>query len=259
MQQKIWPANQQDDLSEAEMGSYAMIGGSTARAGRWLAEAGTHDEPATAELTVIVPTLNEKENLAPLLASLQAALHGVRWEAVFVDDDSTDGTADELRVIARRDSRVRCLQRIGRRGLATACIEGVLASAAPYVAVMDADMQHDERILPEMLVALKRDRYDLVIGSRYIAGGGTGDWNRTRAEISSLATHLSRIICKTDIADPMSGFFMVRRSIFENAMRNLSGQGFKILLDLVASTGKPLQIKRACPLIKRLPVRRLSR
>jgi dolichol-phosphate mannosyltransferase len=203
----------------------------------------TNDIAGTAELTIVVPTLNEKENVAPLLESLEAALGGIRWEIIFVDDDSADGTADEIRSIARRDARVRCLQRIGRRGLATACIEGVLASAALYVAVMDADLQHDERILPKMLDAVKYEARDLAIGSRYVDGGGVGDWNRTRAGISSLATSLSRVICKAEIGDPMSGFFMVRRSIFEGAVRNLSGQGFKILLDLVASAPQPPRIR----------------
>jgi dolichol-phosphate mannosyltransferase len=170
-------------------------------------------------------------------------LEHVDWEVIFVDDDSSDGTASRVREIASREPRVRCLQRIGRRGLSTACIEGVLASSAPYVAVMDGDLQHDERLLPRMLETLKHEPIDLVIGSRYISGGGIGDLSQRRAEISSLATRLSRIICRTEIADPMSGFFMMRRDVFDNAVRNLSGQGFKILLDFLASSPQPLRLK----------------
>jgi dolichol-phosphate mannosyltransferase len=195
------------------------------------------------ELSVIVPTLNERANIQPFLELTGLALEGVAWEVIFVDDDSRDGTASEIRAIAQRDPRVRCLQRIGRRGLSTACIEGALASAAPYVAVMDADLQHDERLLPRMLDALKYQPYDIVVGSRYIAGGGVGDWNKGRAQISDLATRLSRLICKTEIADPMSGFFMLRRDLFEASVRNLSGQGFKILLDLLASSPRPVRLK----------------
>lgn len=195
------------------------------------------------ELSVIVPTLNERDNIGPFLEQLASALAGVEWEVIFVDDDSRDGTADHVREIGRADRRVRCLQRIGRRGLSTACIEGVLASSSPYVAVMDADLQHDERLLPDMLRALKREPCDLVVGSRYIAGGGIGDWSASRAGMSSLATRLSRIICKNDIADPMSGFFMTRREVFEGAVRSLSGQGFKILLDLLASSPTPVRVK----------------
>ncbi len=198
---------------------------------------------ALPELTLVVPTLNERENIGPLLSLLDQSLAGVAWEIIFVDDDSRDGTADEVRKIARRDPRVRCLQRIGRRGLSTACIEGVLASAAPYIAIMDADLQHDEKLLPRMLDTLMREPYDLVVGSRYIEGGGIGNWDGTRAGISNLATRLSRFICKADIADPMSGFFMARREVFEGAMRQLSGQGFKILLDLLASTPGPVRLK----------------
>ena len=199
--------------------------------------------PRAPELTIIVPSFNERDNIRPLLDLLEPALAGIAWEIMFVDDDSPDGTAEYVREIARRDPRVRCLQRIGRRGLSTACIEGVLASAASYIAVMDADLQHDERLLPRMLYALRRDPYDIVVGSRYIAGGGIGVWDGRRAGISRVATRLSRIICRTDIADTMSGFFMVRREVFEAAVRRLSGQGFKILLDLLASSPVPVRIK----------------
>ena len=197
----------------------------------------------TPELSVIVPTLNERENIQPFLELLGQALHGVDWEVIFVDDDSRDGTAAAVRAIAQRDPRVRCLQRIGRRGLSTACIEGALASAAPFVAVMDADLQHDERLLPQMLETLKYQPYDIVVGSRYVAGGGIGELNKGRAQISNLATRLSRLICKIEIADPMSGFFMLRRDLFEGAVRQLSGQGFKILLDLLASSPRPVRLK----------------
>jgi dolichol-phosphate mannosyltransferase len=197
----------------------------------------------TAELAIIVPTLNERANIAPLVELLDTALKGARWEVIFVDDDSRDGTPDEVREVARRDARVRCVQRIGRRGLSTACIEGMLATAAPYVAVMDADLQHDETLLPKMLETLRSGAWDIVVGSRHVAGGGLGEWSQSRANISSFATRLSRFICKAEIADPMSGFFMIRREVFQNAVRRLSGQGFKILLDLLASSPQPLRLK----------------
>ena len=195
------------------------------------------------ELTVVIPTLNERDNIEPLVDLLDAALDEVSWEAIFVDDDSPDGTAERIREVSRRDRRVRCLQRVGRRGLTTACIEGALAASAPYIAVMDADMQHDEKLLPRMLAILKSEQIDLVVGSRYIAGGGIGRWHGGRAKLSVFATHLSRIVCKAEIADPMSGFFMLRREALEGALRRLSGQGFKILLDILASSPRPLRFK----------------
>ncbi len=197
---------------------------------------------ATTLLSVIIPTLNERDNIEPLLGLLAAALPPTSWEVIFVDDDSRDGTADHVRAIARRDPRVRCLQRIGRRGLATACMEGVLASAAPYVAVMDADLQHDERLLPQMLAVLESGAAELVVGSRYVPGGGVGEWDNGRARISRLATRLAGMICKADVADPMSGFFMCRREVFERALHRMSGQGFKILLDLLASSPAPVRV-----------------
>jgi dolichol-phosphate mannosyltransferase len=199
--------------------------------------------PAGPELTVVIPTLNERENIGPLVDLLDAALDTVSWEVIFVDDDSPDGTAEQIRQIGRRDRRVRCLQRIGRRGLTTACIEGALAASARYIAVMDADMQHDEKLLPQMLAILKSEPVDLVIGSRYVTGGGIGGWDTARANMSAFAARLSRIICKAEIADPMSGFFMLRREVLEEALRHLSGQGFKILLDILASSPRSVRLR----------------
>ena len=203
------------------------------------------ESPVTAgpELTLVIPTLNERDNIGPLVDLLDAVLESVSWEVIFVDDDSPDGTAERIREIGRRDRRVRCLQRLGRRGLTTACIEGVLTSSAPHIAVMDADMQHDEQLLPQMLAVLKSEPVDLVVGSRYVAGGGIGGLDAARANMSAFATRLSRIICKAEIADPMSGFFMLRRDVLEGALRRLSGQGFKILLDILASSPRSLRVR----------------
>ena len=203
------------------------------------------ESPVTAgpELTLVIPTLNERDNIGPLVDLLDAVLEAVSWEVIFVDDDSPDGTAERIREIGRRDRRVRCLQRLGRRGLTTACIEGVLASSAPHIAVMDADMQHDEQLLPQMLAVLKSEPVDLVVGSRYVAGGGIGGLDAARANMSAFATRLSRIICKAEIADPMSGFFMLRRDVLEGALRRLSGQGFKILLDVLVSSPRSLRVR----------------
>jgi dolichol-phosphate mannosyltransferase len=192
------------------------------------------------ELAVVLPTFNERDNVEPLIARLEEVLAGTEWEAIFVDDDSRDGTAEHVRAIARRKPYIRCVQRLGRRGLSTACIEGVLASSAPFLAVMDADLQHDETLLPRMLEMLKSSALDIVIGSRYAAGGGGGAWDPSRARISDLATRLSRLVVKAELSDPMSGFFMIRRPVFEAALRDLSGQGFKILIDLFASSPRPL-------------------
>jgi len=195
------------------------------------------------ELTVVVPTFNERDNVELLIARLDAALGGIEWEVVYVDDDSPDGTADKVRELAQKDPRIRCLQRIGRRGLATAVIEGMLASSAPYLAVIDADLQHDVKLLPHMLAAVKAEDLDVVVGSRHTVGGGLGEWDRRRVTISNFATRLARLVVAADLTDPMSGFFMLSRPAFERAVRRLSGQGFKILLDLFASTPVPYRFK----------------
>jgi dolichol-phosphate mannosyltransferase len=199
--------------------------------------------PEPAELSIVVPTFNERANISLLIDRLRVALEGIAWEVIFVDDDSPDGTAEHIRNLAQSDPRVRCLLRIGRRGLSTACIEGILASSAPYVAVMDADLQHDDRLLPKMLEVLQQQGCDVVVGSRYVPGGGVGNWDSRRVQISAFATWLSRFLCKVEIADPMSGFFMFRRPAFDGAVRKMSGQGFKILLDFLASSSRTLVVR----------------
>jgi dolichol-phosphate mannosyltransferase len=186
-------------------------------------------------LSVVVPTFNERDNVTALYRKLDATLKGIAWEVVFVDDNSPDGTWDVVRALARRDSRVRCLRRIGRRGLSGACIEGILASSAPFAAVMDADLQHDETQLPNMLSLLQSGDAELVIGSRYVEGGSADSFNRHRAGASALATEVAKRVLGVRVADPMSGFFMVRRDRFEQLAPELSTQGFKILLDVIAT------------------------
>jgi dolichol-phosphate mannosyltransferase len=193
------------------------------------------------ELAVVVPTFNERDNVGPLVDRLEVALSRISWEAIFVDDDSPDGTAHFLRELAQQNPRVRVIHRIGRRGLSSACVEGVLSSSTLYFAVLDADMQHDEAILPLMLKELKDNDLDIVVGSRYTEGGGVLGWDETRQLISRVAGRAARLVSKADLKDPMSGFFLMRRRVFDEIVRNLSQQGFKILLDLFASSPRPLR------------------
>jgi dolichol-phosphate mannosyltransferase len=187
------------------------------------------------ELSVIVPTFNERGNVGELIGRLAACLADRPWEVVFVDDDSPDGTADLVREFAAADGRIRCLRRVGRRGLSSACVEGMLATTSAYLAVIDADLQHDEQLLPQMLDILKQGDTDIVVGSRYAAGGDIGDWDPRRARMSRVAVRLSRLVVPGELTDPMSGFFMMRRSVLDGTVHRLSAIGFKILADLFAS------------------------
>ena len=204
--------------------------------------AGAIVRDAPIELSVIIPTLNEAGNIEPLLERLTIALADIRWEAIFVDDGSTDGTADLVTRIAQADRRVRLIRRIGRRGLSSAVVEGALASTTPVVAVIDADLQHDETILPDLYRAISGDGQELAIGTRYAGTGSTGAWDADRLRISRFATALAAPIMKTRLSDPMSGLFAVRRDILLDAAPNLSNVGYKILLDLVASHPRPLRV-----------------
>jgi len=194
------------------------------------------------ELSVVIPTFRERANVAIVVEKLDAALKGCAWEAIFVDDDSPDGTAAVVKEIAAVDSRVRCLRRVSRRGLAGACIEGILSSSAPFVAVMDADLQHDETLLPRMLEILKAGETDLVVGTRYVEGGNADAFSKGRGAASRFATWLSRTFTGVKLSDPMSGFFMIRRDVFDPLAASLSTQGFKILLDIVITAKGRLRV-----------------
>ena len=195
------------------------------------------------ELTIVIPTLDERDNIEPLIRKLAATLGGVSWEALFVDDNSRDGTLDVLRRLAHESAQVRYIRRVGQRGLASACMEGLSASSATYLAVMDADLQHDETLLSQMLETLKSGHAELVNGSRYIAGGDLdSDWSASRQWLSQIGTRLGQTLLNARLTDPLSGFFMLRRTLFEEAADRMSGLGFKVLFDLIASLDRPLSI-----------------
>lgn len=195
------------------------------------------------ELAIILPTLNERGNLAPLVERIGAALGPTGWEVLVVDDNSPDGTADEARALALADRRVRVIQRIGRRGLASAAIEGFCATAAPFVAVMDADHQHDPALLPPMMAAVRGGEADIAVASRFMAGASTADWDAPgRERLSGVANALARRLTGVELSDPMSGYFLLRADFARALVPRLSGIGFKILLDLLASADRPLQV-----------------
>jgi dolichol-phosphate mannosyltransferase len=204
--------------------------------------AGPAQDQRPIELSVIVPTYNESENVPLLVAKLNDVLAGIAWEVIFVDDDSRDGTSGVVRKLAQTSAgNVRVVQRIGRRGLSSACVEGALASSAPYIAVMDGDLQHDERLLPRMLEALKAGN-EIAVGSRFVPGGDVGEFAANRIKISKMGARLAKLVVKQELSDPMSGFFMLRRDVFERVVRRLSAKGFKILLDIFASAPRPLKV-----------------
>jgi len=198
------------------------------------ADASAAVQPAP-ELTIVVPTFNEKANIPLLVDRLVQLLTSCDWEVIFVDDNSPDGTAAATRAIGASDSRVRCIRRIGRRGLAGACLEGMLASQARYVAVMDADLQHDEGLLVPMLEALRAGRADVAVASRYLDGGSAAGLSKQRSRVSRGSNTLVRLLLGIDLTDPMSGHFMIRRDELEAIAPSLSTQGFKILLDILAT------------------------
>ena len=200
--------------------------------------------PAPIELGIVLPTYNERGNLRSMIERLDTALQGIAREVIVVDDNSPDGTADEARAVAREDRRVRVLQRIGRRGLSSAAIEGMCATSAPMVAVMDADHQHDPALLPGMLAALRSGDYDLAYASRFAEGASTEEWGRPdRVKASGLANRLARKVTGVTLSDPMSGYFMLPTEILRKDASRLSGVGFKILLDILATVDEPLRIK----------------
>lgn len=192
------------------------------------------------DISIVIPTLNEAENIPVLIKKLECVLADYAWEIIVVDDNSTDGTADVVRQLGETNAAIRCLQRTDRTGLSSACIEGIQLAAAPLAAVIDADLQHDETLLPRMIETLNNPEIDVVVGSRYMEGGDTGDWSVQRVWVSKFATLIGRMIIPKNLTDPMSGFFMIRRQVFLKTVPRLYGQGFKILLDIFASSERKL-------------------
>ncbi|MXO46888.1 glycosyltransferase [Erythrobacter vulgaris] len=196
------------------------------------------------DLAIILPTLNERDNLAPLVERIENALGAHGWEVLIVDDNSADGTAEEARRLARSDNRIRVIQRIGRRGLSSAAIEGFCATAAPFVAVMDADHQHDPALLAPMLEAVKSGEVDVSVASRFAEGASTKDWaSPEREKLSGIANRLARKLTGVELSDPMSGYFLLRTDTALALVPKLSGIGFKILLDLLATSDRPLEVR----------------
>ena len=205
-------------------------------------DAAPRNSAAPLALAVVIPTYNERSNVAPLIALLDSALTGIAWESIFVDDDSADGTAAAVQSIGVQDRRIRCLRRVGRAGLASAVAEGMLSTCAPYIVVMDADLQHPPAAIRAMYQRLRDEDLDVVVASRYLQPGGIGEFAPARARLSGWGAWLSRLVTPRNLTDPMSGFFAVRRAFLEEVAYDLTAVGFKILLDIVASPRRPVRI-----------------
>ncbi len=200
------------------------------------------DRTRPLDLAIVLPTYNERDNIPRIISLLGEVLHGLSWEAIFVDDNSPDGTAQVVAQHALDDKRIRLIHRLNERGLASACIDGMLATLAPFIAVMDADLQHDESILPRMLARMRDQRLDLIIGTRNSEGGSMGEFGRRRVLLSRLGEKIGHAVCRCRITDPMSGFFMVRRDLVADVAPRLQRSGFKILVDILASSKRPVSL-----------------
>jgi dolichol-phosphate mannosyltransferase len=205
------------------------------------------------DLSIIIGVYNEAANIRPLLDKIETAFDGVNWEVIYVDDASPDGTADEVRTIAQTDHRVRLVRRMGERGLASACVKGWLVSTAPYMATMDGDLQHEPRQLRLLYDRILKGDLDLVNSSRFLDRSQDSGMRAHRAVFSAVGNRLAGLVARCPLTDPMSGLFVMTREFFQGAAPNLSPAGFKILLDLVASSPtRPRFVEYHAPLGTRL-------
>lgn len=179
--------------------------------------------------SLVIPTYNEKGNIKPLLDVVFKALHGFDFEVLVVDDDSPDGTGVEVLNYRALDKRVRLLVRKNEKGLSSAVIAGFLHAKGDILGVMDADLSHDPRVLPEMIRAVMGD-YDLAVGTRAAVSG----WTLKRKLISSGASFLAKSLLGVSLSDPMSGFFVLKREVFERVKDLINPIGYKILLEIYA-------------------------
>lgn len=193
------------------------------------------------EVAIIIPTFNEVQNVQQLVPRLTAMLSGLNYEVIFVDDHSPDGTAAAVRSLSAQNGAIRVIERFDRRGLSTAVIEGLMATSAAFGIVMDGDLQHDETLVPAMIRELQGG-CDLVVATRYAYGGSTGDWDRTRKIGSRIVTALGKFMSTAPVSDPMSGFFGVSIAMFRHRAGQLTGRGYKILMDLLCTSGPPIRV-----------------
>ncbi len=198
--------------------------------------------PRAFDVSVVVGTINEAKNIPTLIRQLEEVLAGIKWELVIVDDDSKDGTPELLVELARTRDDFRFVRRVGRIGLSTAVIEGMMTCASPFIAVMDADGQHDERVLPAMIAKLRDEGYDVAVGSRYVPGGSVGDWPEDRIKMSVTANKIAKTFYGVPLEDSGGNFFALRRPVLEGVVRRLSGRGFKLLFDILLLGGPELKV-----------------
>jgi dolichol-phosphate mannosyltransferase len=192
-------------------------------------------------LSLIIPTFNESHNITTLIHCLRTQLQPIDYEIIVVDDTSPDGTATQVASLAAQDPRIHLEVRKGQRGLSSAVLHGMAVSRGDILAVMDADLSHDERLLPILADAVK-DGADLAVGSRRIPGGGADQWPWHRKLMSNLATRMTFMWLRVPFSDPMSGFFAIKRSVYESCRDRLAPQGYKILLEIYCKS-KPKTVK----------------
>lgn len=188
-------------------------------------------------LSLVVPTFNERDNIVSLLDQLAASLGGISHEVIVVDDDSPDRTweAAEQWARDRTGSRIRVVRRTANRGLSAAVVEGFEKASGDFLGVMDADLSHDPALWPRLVAALEGGA-DVAVGSRRVPGGGADKWPWYRRALSDAGTLFCRVLLGVPLRDPMSGFFVVRRSVFERARTRLRPRGYKILLEVVVKS-----------------------
>jgi len=188
-------------------------------------------------VTIVVPTYNEAENIGRLIREITKSMENSgykdNFEILVVDDDSPDGTCLEVRRLAEKDRRIRCLLRRNKKGLATAILRGIHWARGEYVVVMDADFQHPPEVVPKLVETAIRTGADIVVASRYTRGGGVSGWSRLRLLMSKTAILIARILVPgaRSTSDPMSGFFLVRKSVVEE--EKLNPRGYKILMEML--------------------------
>ena len=182
------------------------------------------------ELSIIIPTYNEKGNLPHLFKRIDQSLPGINYEIIIVDDNSPDGTADMARKLSS-SYLIKVIVRQGKLGLGTAVVTGFGNASGDYLAVIDADLQHPPELLSELLQQV-RNGSELVVASRYSHGGGMEKWSFIRKLNSRGAIFMSHLLLPSsrEISDPMSGFFMLKRKLIEGV--DLKPRGYKILLEI---------------------------
>ncbi len=197
-------------------------------------------------ITILIPTFNEKKNISIITNSLleNKDLENIITNIIFIDDNSSDGSAEELNIVSDKFAKViSVIRKDQSKDLTKSILLGLKLVQSKYVCIMDADLQHDIKAINIFYNLIKSNKFDLIIGSRFLDNSFVNNLSKTRKILSKSGNLIGYTFGIKNIKDPLSGFFMIKTSIFKSISKKIDTEGFKILLTILVILNKKIRIK----------------